>query len=170
MANIIKKWDEDPHRPLAGRPIDPHLQAEAAQAQFGDGLLLLAGTVSCKRHGMERVGEGINPLTGLNKPNKYVAQTCFACTHVFKAASVEFSGLKEIRCLYLMPGIIYLCETCKRHVEERKFQFETTCCACCWSCVQDMATWIKKQDPSRFVDFSMATNVKLDPMKQNKIV
>ncbi len=170
MANVIHKWDESPHRPLDGRPTDPHQMAELARQQLGDGLLLNTGATSCDRHGMETVGEGVDPLTGIRKRGKLMSQTCFACVHVYKAAMVEHSGLKEIRCLYLFAGVRYLCEFCKRQVEERMFKHDTTMVCCCWSCVQDMATWIKREDPSKFVDFSMAAHVKFDPMKQNKIV
>lgn len=144
--------------------------AELARQQLGDGLMLMTGNVGCSRHGMEQVGSGVDPLTGLKKTGRLVSQPCFSCTHVYKAAMIHHSGLKEIRCLYLMPGLVYVCETCKRKIEERMFKADSSICCCCWSCVQDMATWIKREDPSKFVDFSLASEVKFDPMKTNKIV
>lgn len=170
MANIINKWDEAPHRPTSGAPIDPLRMAQLARQQMGDGLMLMTSIVSCARHGAETVREEMDPLTGrIKKSNRLMSQPCFACIHVQKAAMVHHSGLKEIRALYLMPGVVYVCEMCKRKIEERLFKMDETIVSCCWSCVQDMATWIKREDPSKFTDFSMAANIKFDPMNSKKI-
>lgn len=167
MAGIITQWDHAPHRPAGGNPLDPFAIANECRKWFengnGAGMLMLSGTVACAYHGMENVGDGVDPLTGVKKTNRKVSQSCFACRHVFDASyqqeSYDATRIGR-RPVYWMPGCWYACEKCKIAVEDRRYNFDQMVVSTCWSCVQAMITWIKKDRPDMYVDLNTGSGIK----------